>query len=199
MNDNIKEQILLTLAETLSFAKVRKKVPGADDLAIKETLLEASRAFIKPPATKPRPAATSSDQKVESLIIYTDGASKGNPGIASAGVVIKDEHGNNIALIKKYLGVMTNNSAEYQALLIGLAEAVRRDCRKIQIFMDSELIVKQIKGQYRVKNENLKPMYLEAIKFLKKIGKYDIVHIVRSKNKLADSLANEAIKEHLSS
>jgi len=133
-----------------------------------------------------------------SLTIYTDGASKGNPGAAAAGIAIYDSSGKIVKKVKKYLGTMTNNQAEYNALLIGLRAAHRISDKKIKIFMDSELIVKQIKGQYKVKNSELRVIYLEVLKQLKKFGGHSINHVMRADNKLADSLANEAIKEHRS-
>jgi ribonuclease HI len=185
----------------LDFASVKKKFPHQKDDIIRDVLLEASQFFdkkktITSKAVTPKGAAP---KGAGSFTIYVDGASKGNPGISAAGVMIKDADGNNAALIKKYLGVMTNNMAEYNALIIGLKGALKLNGRKVNIFMDSELVVKQIKGEYRVKNEKLKLLYDTAVNLLKKFDKYGIKHIERSKNSIADSLANEAIKKHLSS
>ena len=191
---NIKKEILLILARTYDFSLVKKKFPNIKDDFIKKVLLEAADFFHE---EEKKPLVSGAASK--SLIIYTDGASKGNPGISGAGVAIKDAKGNDLAHFKKYLGVMTNNKAEYNALIIGLKNSIKLKCKKIKIFMDSELIVKQVKGEYKVKNPDLKILYNNTMKLLKKFEKYDINYIRRSDNKLADSLANKAISEHLSS
>lgn len=191
-----KRDILTTLAKTFDFELVKKKFPDVDDEEIKETLLEASLFFKK---EQEKEAQITLPQANTPVIIHTDGASKGNPGLAGAGIVISGVDGKVIKKIKRFLGVMTNNQAEYNALLIALKEAHNLKYGSVKIFMDSELIVKQIRGEYRVKNEELKAIYDEVNKQLKKFEKYDINHVMRSKNFAADTLANEAISEHKSS
>lgn len=132
-----------------------------------------------------------------SLNLYTDGASRGNPGHAGAGAVLTDAKGVVVATAKKYLGRCTNNVAEYQALIIGLEEALRLHCRRLQIFLDSELLVNQINGSYRVKNEGLKVLMQSVRKLLSFLDDYTVQHIGRDGNHLADGLANEAIDEAL--
>ncbi|MBN2569322.1 MAG: ribonuclease HI family protein [Deltaproteobacteria bacterium] len=127
--------------------------------------------------------------------LYTDGASRGNPGKGGAGAVLYDEKGEKISSTKKFLGVCTNNTAEYRALIMGLEEALRNGCRRLHILMDSELLVRQINGSYRVKNENLKILMKEVRKLLSFFDEYRAEHIERNKNKTADQLANEAIDE----
>jgi ribonuclease HI len=134
------------------------------------------------------------------LSVYVDGASRGNPGEAGAGAVIKDIKGNVIKRFKRSLGVTTNNVAEYKALIIGLKEAQRLGGSRIRVFVDSELVVKQVKGEYRVKNEGLRPLYSKAMDLLESFKGFEISHITRDKNAEADRLANEAIDrrdEHL--
>ena len=126
--------------------------------------------------------------------LYVDGGARGNPGPAGAGGVLFDSADKKIGEFKKYLGdELTNNQAEYQGLILGLKLAQKNKIKKLSIFMDSELIVKQIKGEYRVKNEGLKPLFEKAKKLLVKFSDYNINHIVRERNKLADALVNEAI------
>lgn len=129
--------------------------------------------------------------------LYTDGASRGNPGKGGAGAVLYNEKGETVAGIKEFLGVCTNNTAEYKALILGLEEALRNGCRTLHIFMDSELLVRQISGRYRVKNENLKILMKEVKRLLSFFNEYTVEHVERSKNKVADQLANEAIDEVL--
>jgi ribonuclease HI len=133
----------------------------------------------------------------EALIrLYTDGACRGNPGEGGIGVVIKDEGGNVLGALKQYIGPCTNNEAEYRALLLGLEEAVRRGYRRLEIFMDSELVVNQINGDYRVRSKTLLGYMLQVRNLLSSIKTYRVQHIDRSENKMADRLANEAIDEH---
>jgi ribonuclease HI len=127
--------------------------------------------------------------------LYTDGACRGNPGQGGAGAVLIDEEGNVFATQKTSLGLCTNNIAEYKALILGLEEALKRKCRRLNIFLDSELLVNQINGQYKVKNENLKIMMRDVRKLLSYLDSFTVSHIDRSQNRLADKLANEAIDE----
>ncbi|HBH86716.1 MAG TPA: ribonuclease H [Syntrophaceae bacterium] len=127
--------------------------------------------------------------------LYTDGACRGNPGQGGAGAVLIDEEGNVFATRKTSLGLCTNNIAEYKALILGLEEALKRKCRRLNIFLDSELLVNQINGQYKVKNENLKIMMRDVRKLLSYLDSFTVSHIDRSQNRLADKLANEAIDE----
>ncbi len=128
------------------------------------------------------------------LTIYTDGASRNNPGEAGAGIFILQD-GKPIAKIARYLGTTTNNIAEYTAAIIGLEEAVKRGATNVKLFADSELLVKQLNGQYRVKNEGLKPLYQKVKELIAKIGSVEVQYIPRERNKEADALANKAIDE----
>ena len=127
------------------------------------------------------------------LNLYTDGACRGNPGEGGAGAVLTDQKGNVVGTVNKYLGICTNNVAEYSALILGLEEAVKREYGKLHIFLDSELLVNQIKGTYRVKNSNLKILMVSVRRLLSSLDEYTIKHIIRDKNKMADKMANEAI------
>jgi ribonuclease HI len=129
------------------------------------------------------------------LNLYTDGACRGNPGQGGAGAVLIDEEGNIFATQKTALGVCTNNIAEYKALILGLEEALKRKCRCLHIFLDSELLVNQINGQYKVKNENLRGLMREVKKLLSYLDSFTVRHIERSQNHIADKLANDAIDE----
>ena len=128
-------------------------------------------------------------------LLYTDGASRGNPGEAGAGFVILDSQRNELLTGSTYLGTCTNNVAEYQALISGLTSAVQLGCRDLRIFLDSELIVRQIQRVYKVKNANLKTLFNKVMALLKKCDHWDIQHVPRSQNSRADELANRGIDE----
>ncbi|MGI6704413.1 MAG: ribonuclease HI family protein [Clostridia bacterium] len=130
---------------------------------------------------------------MEKLVMYADGGSRGNPGDAGIGIVIYDAEEVLVAQISRYIGIQTNNVAEYYALIRGLEEVKALGARRVDIYMDSELVVKQIKGEYRVKNEGLKPLYEIARAYLGSLKGYSINHIRRNGNKLADKLANDGI------
>ena len=129
------------------------------------------------------------------LFIYTDGASRGNPGEAGAGIIIYDEKGQVIKKVKKYLGTTTNNVAEYMALIIALNEAKILNGGVINLFSDSELMVRQIKGIYKVRDKKMKVLWNETRRLLSHFKHYSINCIDRRKNKEADKLANMAIDE----
>lgn len=131
----------------------------------------------------------------ERLIVRTDGASRGNPGHAAAGVVIERADGTLKARGKKYLGVMTNNQAEYRALILGLRSVARYAPSAVSVYMDSELVVKQMLGQYKVRDESLRPLYEEARALARALPRVSFTHVLRGKNALADRLANEALDE----
>jgi len=125
--------------------------------------------------------------------LMVDGASRGNPGEAGCGAVIYDEQGEILTELTSYLGSSTNNVAEYQGLLMGLEGVLKLGGRKLQIRSDSELLVRQLNGVYRVKDEKLKVLYRKALDLLGRLEAYRIIHVRREYNKLADRLANLAI------
>ena len=137
--------------------------------------------------------------KGTTLYLYSDGASRGNPGEAGAGIAIFDEQGNELVATGEYLGQCTNNEAEYRALLFGIAKCEELGRGRIKSHLDSELIVKQIRGQYRVKHPNLIPLFMETMKRLSGFASYSITHVRREKNRRADEMANRAIDDHLNS
>jgi ribonuclease HI len=126
--------------------------------------------------------------------INVDGAARGNPGEAGIGVVIKEGH-KTLLEVGAYIGKATNNVAEYMALIRGLEEAAVLGLKEIKVTSDSELMVKQMKGEYRVKNEGLQPLYLHAKSLVRKFNSFSIEHTRREENKHADMLANKGIDE----
>jgi ribonuclease HI len=131
------------------------------------------------------------------LSLFTDGACRGNPGSGGAGAVLVGESGEVVSTAKRFLGHCTNNIAEYQALILGLGEALGRGATAISIYLDSELIVRQIQGVYRVKNPTLKPLMADVRALLDRFDTWQVAHVPRSENAVADKLANEAIDEAL--
>ncbi len=131
--------------------------------------------------------------KVNRVIICADGASRGNPGMAAIGATIKDGQGRLIARISQGIGRTTNNQAEYRAVIAALEEAIRLGARQVELNSDSEFVVKQIKGEYRVKKAALKPLYQRVMQLQSGLESFTINHIPRQQNKEADRLANMAL------
>lgn len=135
---------------------------------------------------------------MKSGILFADGGSRGNPGPAASGAVLygiseNGDKGDEIARVGKFLGENTNNFAEYKALIIGLEMALENGITHLSVFLDSELIVKQISKEYKVKNEQLKILFNEVENLLRKFERVEVSHVKRDKNKVADSIANEVL------
>ncbi len=129
----------------------------------------------------------------EALVIFSDGASRGNPGAASIGVSLQDQSGNEVATISKTIGIATNNIAEYKALHEGLIKAQVLGYKQIIIKADSELVIKQLQGLYKVKNPDLRKIYLEIKSLEKNFDSVTYSHVRREYNQRADLLANNAL------
>src|ERR1700761_5714618 len=127
------------------------------------------------------------------ITAYCDGGSRGNPGPAGFGVFIQGSRGEVVGELSEYLGKHTNNYAEYSGLLAALDFAVTQGHRRLKVVSDSELMVKQIKGQYRVNSPELRPLYEEAKSRIAKLESFRIEHVLRGKNANADRLANQAM------
>lgn len=126
-------------------------------------------------------------------IAYTDGGSRGNPGPSGYGVVIQATDGKVVAELSDSLGMRTNNVAEYSGLLAALEYALEHGIERLRVISDSELMVKQMRGQYRVQSPELRPLYEEAKRRAAKLQAFQIEHVLRGKNKRADELANQAM------
>jgi ribonuclease HI len=127
------------------------------------------------------------------LIAHSDGGARGNPGPAGYGVVIKDESGRKVAALSEYLGHQTNNFAEYQGLIAALEYAIQHGPKALKLISDSELLVRQIKGIYKVKNATLKDLHGRAQELIAQLDWFSIGHALREHNQEADRLANEAM------
>jgi len=152
----------------------------------------ASRRALR--ARDSTPEGTSSAAALDgAVILWSDGAARGNPGPAGAGAVLKTPSGELLAECSEYLGHATNNIAEYKALLLGLERALELGVRRIEVRADSELLIKQLRGQYRVRHENLKPLFETAKRLLGRFEKTRLTHVRREQNGEADRLANAGI------
>lgn len=125
--------------------------------------------------------------------IHTDGGARGNPGPAGIGVAILDPGGRLLAEVAEYLGEATNNVAEYSALIRGLERALELGATEVEVRADSELMVRQMLGEYKVKHEGLKPLHARAQALKTQFAHFDIAHVRREQNAIADALANKAI------
>ena len=131
--------------------------------------------------------------KAKKAVIWVDGASRGNPGPAAIGAVIKDEQGRLHARISRRIGITTNNQAEYRAIIAALEKAISLGVRQVEINSDSQLVVRQINGRYRVKKPELKPLYQQVKQLQGSLEGFAVAHIPREQNSEADGLANKAL------
>ena len=125
--------------------------------------------------------------------LYTDGGARGNPGPAAYGFVLESEDGTVLAAEGEAIGLATNNVAEYSGLIAGLRRAIELHVPNVEVVSDSELMVKQMRGEYRVKNEALRGLFLEASRLVRQLGSVEFRHVKRAHNELADRLVNEAL------
>ncbi|WP_163786579.1 ribonuclease HI family protein [Myxococcus vastator] len=165
-------------------------MPPASATATKGT--QELAGAVSPPVDA-APAADSHPR----LRVYSDGAARGNPGPAGAGAVLMDPAGNVVARLGRFLGHQTNNCAEYMGLLLGLKHAQSLGARELDVYADSELLIRQLGGRYQVKSPTLKPLYEEARKLLKGFTKVKLHHVPRAQNAEADEMSNRAIDERL--
>ncbi len=193
MND---KEILLEIARCLDIRLVKDKYRLGDQ-KIKKILTEAASAL---PETEPERMSPELPEITgkRDFVIYTDGASRGNPGPAALGILIKDRLDEEVLRVGKTLGRMTNNQAEYQALIQALKLARDLTAEKVLIKSDSELMVKQMTGQYKVRNAKMLPLYKEAKQLSAGLKAFRITHIPRNENKIADLIANEALDQKTS-
>ena len=132
-------------------------------------------------------------KKLDEIIVYTDGGSRGNPGPAAAGFILIDDVGNQLQAKAFFLGQSTNNVAEYTAICKALEAAEKIGAERLRVFTDSELLAKQINGQYKVKSDKIRPLFRQTLQMLGKFKSYKVQHITREENKEADKLVNKAL------
>jgi len=129
--------------------------------------------------------------------VYSDGAARGNPGPSGAGAVLVEPSGQVVDRLGKFLGVQTNNYAEYMGLILGLKRARELGATEVEVFADSELMIRQLGGRYQVKSPSLRPLYEEALRLLNDFSRVKLVHVPREMNTAADEMSNRAIDERL--
>jgi ribonuclease HI len=127
------------------------------------------------------------------VVVHVDGGARGNPGPAGVGVVLSDPDGNELARANDYIGEATNNVAEYHALLLGLKQASALGAREVSVVNDSELIARQVIGDYKVRKDDLRPLHAQALALLRGFARWSVRSVPRAENELADALVNEAI------
>ena len=145
------------------------------------------------PASKPALKPATRPVSGKWIVAHCDGGARGNPGPAGFGALIQDADGAVLAEISEFLGIQTNNFAEYSGLLAALDFALQNGHRRLRVVSDSELMVKQIQGKYQVKSPILRPLYDQAKKKIAQLQAFEIAHALRHKNKDADRLANQAM------
>ncbi len=133
--------------------------------------------------------------RTDSATLWSDGAARGNPGPAGAGALLRGSDGKVLAELKRYLGETTNNVAEYEAVLMGLEHALELGVRRIEVRADSQLVIRQLAGEYRVKNAGLKPLFARARALLDRFDAARLTHVRREENSDADRLANAGIDD----
>jgi len=161
------------------FDKMRDALPGEE---------ENVSSWIPPAESK-----TPGDYDFDELRLYTDGASRGNPGPAAVGCVLLDKNGRDVDQISQYIGKTTNNVAEYTALICGVERALSYSANRVKIYMDSQLVARQVLGEYKVRDPHLHELWGDLMSRLKRFIEFEIRHIPRAENKRADKLANEAL------
>ena len=184
--------LLRALAEHLPDELLRAIHPHASPTACRQILLHTAGRLDIGSACPPS-GPTEKRITGEKLTLFTDGASRGNPGDAAAGFTIQDHTGEERTGGGRYLGKATNNAAEYQALILGLQHSLSFAPKALAIHLDSELIVKQIQGHYKVRHPDLIPLFTEVKRLLAQLPSWTVGHVPRSRNKRADQLANMAI------
>jgi len=201
--------VLEALAASLDAAEVLGRFPGLDREGLRALVAEAAAraprqeraaagAAAEPAGGREERAPGGADPRTwpKELVANVDGAARGNPGEAGAGVIIRSASGAVLDRIARYLGRATNNTAEYQALLVALARAREAGAEHLRVHSDSELLVNQVNGRYKTRQPHLQQYLQEAIRLMRDIRRVDVTHVRREMNADADALANQAIDEH---
>lgn len=194
-----RDAILHRLAELADDSLLQQLFPSHSPAQIR-TILNNSPQNVCSAPEQPAPIVQNApmDTKKTCAVrfrLFTDGASRGNPGQAGAGAVLLTDQGEELVACSIYLGTCTNNVAEYRALILGLDKALLAGCTNVAISLDSELIVRQVQGSYKVKNEALVPLFQQVRERLARMQHWSISHVPRAQNARADQLANQGIDQ----
>jgi ribonuclease HI len=189
--------VLRHIARQESLTETMRAFPGLTREEVGR-LLEVAAERLAPLLPEPLPVPPPSAKPiVSSLRLFSDGAARGNPGPAGAGAVLMDAEGRVVARLGRFLGVQTNNYAEYMGLLLGLKHARNLGVKELEVLADSELLIRQLQGRYQVKSPTLRPLYEEAAALLEQSPRVKLTHVPREKNKAADEMSNRAIDERM--
>jgi ribonuclease HI len=186
-------EVLKYIAREEPLAGTLKAFPGLTRERLAR-MLEKLAGHANNSASAFEPEVNSSLNRVR---VYSDGAARGNPGPSGAGAVLVEPSGQIVDRLGKFLGVRTNNYAEYMGLLLGLKRARDLGVREVEVFTDSELLIRQLGGRYQVKSSSLRPLYEEALKLLNGFSRVKLVHVPREMNSAADEMSNRAIDERM--
>jgi ribonuclease HI len=203
-------EVLRYIADVERLERTLQAFPGLTRDQVAQWLLMASRAFrpTAAPAERNAPAERTAPTErtapaertaptERTVRVYSDGAARGNPGPAGAGAVVTDASGKVLAELGKYLGRQTNNHAEYMGLILGLEHAKTMGANEVHVFADSQLLIRQLEGKYKVKSETLRPLFERARALVQGFARVRLQHIPREENSAADEMSNRAIDERL--
>lgn len=204
-------EILRFIAANEPFQETLRQHAQLDREGLQAVLERAAAVLEAPPAPVPAgngpsdsgffsSSALSSGPGVAAsnrIRVYSDGAARGNPGLAGAGAVLVEPNGRVVERLGKFLGVQTNNYAEYMGLLLGLKRAKELGVQEVEVFADSELMIRQLGGRYQVKSPSLRPLYEEVLELLNQFGRFKLVYVPREMNAAADEMSNRAIDERM--
>jgi ribonuclease HI len=190
-------ELLRVIAEEEGLDRTLARFPGLSRTDLVGVLL-GRPAPSHPPPRPPHPTGhTHSVQPHRKLRVASDGAARGNPGLAGAGAVLFDLDGHVLERVGKFLGRQTNNVAEYQGLLLGLRRARELGAEELEVVADSELMIRQLTGTYQVRAPALRELHTEALALLKGFRRVKLIHVPRAQNAEADEMSNRAIDEKL--
>lgn len=187
-------ELLKFLAKEEPFEAARHAFPGLSRERLTRVLERAAEALSEHNGNGVPMLPSPAPPKVR---VYSDGAARGNPGPSGAGAILVEPSGQVVDRLGKFLGVRTNNYAEYMGLLLGLRRARDLGVSEVEVFADSELMIRQLGGRYQVKSPSLRPLYDEAVKLLNDFSRVKLVHVPREMNRAADEMSNRAIDERL--
>ena len=189
----------LKRGDDLGEAARRASLDGRIAIGLLDAIQRDLKDNLKPPSSArvPKSASRTGGKpgafNVDRLVAVSDGASRGNPGKAACAVIVYDEGGEELLRRSKPLGVVTNNVAEYEGVLLALELASQLRARTLELKLDSELVVKQLNRQYKVKHESMKPLFARAVEMMRQFEAVDVVHVKRAETKEVDKLANDEL------